>query len=151
MAHRVTCDSPSWAPTPLAHQTWPIFTLVWPCYTWQSRYILWSRNTRWDWQQRTNPITKVVSFVLSTIVLNGLIMFWCTVLLPIGWLRCIVYVMLYCSDSKWQRKHTSVMIVAEGTISWYIDWVAYIVALLHWIHIYMSDYGYYGVLWISCL
>jgi len=40
----------------------------------------------------------------------------------------------------------NVMIEGEGSMSQYIVLVAYIVALLHWIHIYMSDYGYYGVL-----
>ena len=40
----------------------------------------------------------------------------------------------------------NVMIEAEGTISQYIVLVASIAVLLHCIHIYMSDYGYYRVL-----
>ena len=33
--------SPYWAPTPLACDIQLIFTLRWPCYMWQSRYIMW--------------------------------------------------------------------------------------------------------------
>ena len=40
----------------------------------------------------------------------------------------------------------NIMIEAEGAMLQYIVLVASIAALLHWIHIYMSDYGYYGVL-----
>jgi len=46
---------------------------------------------------------------------------------------------------------TNVMIEMEGAIAQYIVLIAYIVALLHWIHIYMSNYWCYGVLYISCM
>ena len=68
-----------------------------------------------------------------------------------AWLRNGDYSVLYWSDSKWQWKYTSVMIEGEGSISQYIVLIAYIAALLYWIHSYMLDYGYYGVLWILCL
>jgi len=53
---------------------------------------------------------------------------------------------LYCSDGKWQWKYTNAMIEGEGSMSQYVVLIAYIVALLHWRHIYMPYYGYYGVL-----
>ena len=93
-----------------------------------------------DWDQ-------VASCMLA---LSVLIQFCgeCTVY---AWLRNGDHIVLYWSDSKWQWKYTSVMIEGEGSMSQYIVLIAYIAALLHWIHSYMLDYGYYGVLYILCL
>jgi len=68
------------------------------------------------------------------------------VLLHTAWLRNGDYGVLHCSGSKWQWEYTNVMLESKGTMSQYIVLIAYIAALLYWIHIYMSDYGYYGVL-----